>query len=40
MLFFHRINSIRELCARCPLVMNEDTIEYLVDFKAHKDKSE
>jgi len=33
------INAIRELCARCPLVMTEDLLRDLVEYKTYKDKA-
>ncbi|KAI9293060.1 SDA1-domain-containing protein [Neoconidiobolus thromboides FSU 785] len=33
------INSIREICARAPLIMNEDLLQDLTEYKKIKDKS-
>ena len=33
------LNSIREICARCPLAMNEDLLGDLVQYKTYKDKA-
>jgi len=33
------LNAVRELCARCPLVMDADLLQDLAQFKTHKDKS-
>ncbi|ORZ37792.1 SDA1-domain-containing protein [Catenaria anguillulae PL171] len=33
------INSIREICARCPLAMDKDLLSDLVLYKDHRDKS-
>jgi len=32
------LNAIRELCARCPLVMSEDLLRDLSEYKTYKDK--
>lgn len=32
------INAVRELCNRCPLVMTEDLLRDLVEYKTYKDK--
>lgn len=32
------LNSIREICSRCPLAMEEEVLAYLVSFKTHRDK--
>lgn len=32
------INAVRELCNRCPLVMSEDLLRDLVEYKTYKDK--
>jgi len=32
------LNAVRELCARCPLVMTEDLLRDLVEYKLYKDK--
>jgi len=32
------LNAVRELCARCPLVMTEDLLRDLVEYKTYKDK--
>jgi len=33
------LNAVRELCARCPLVMSEDLLRDLVEYKTYKDKA-
>ncbi|KAI9183700.1 Severe Depolymerization of Actin [Blastocladiella emersonii ATCC 22665] len=33
------LNSIREICARCPLAMDTDLLADLVQYKEHRDKS-
>ena len=33
------LNSIRELCSRCPLVMNEDLLQDLAEYKTYRDKN-
>nr|XP_018913921.1 PREDICTED: protein SDA1 homolog isoform X1 [Bemisia tabaci] len=33
------LNAIRELCARCPLVMNEDLLKDLIGYSRYRDKS-
>lgn len=33
------INSIREICARCPLAMNEDLLQDLVEYNSYRDKN-
>jgi len=33
------LNSIREICARCPLVMNEDLLQDLAEYKSYRDKN-
>lgn len=33
------INSIRELCSRCPLAMDEDLLQDLVQYKSYKNKN-
>ena len=32
------LNAVREICARCPLVMNEDLLQDLAQYKKAKDK--
>merc|ERR1719474_2646892 len=32
------LNAVRELCARCPLVMTEDLLQDLAEYKTYKDK--
>ena len=32
------LNSVREICARCPLAMEEDLLQDLAQYKTHKDK--
>ena len=33
------LNSIRELCSRCPLIMNEDLLQDLAEYKSYRDKN-
>eukprot|EP00088_Acartia_fossae_P013665 TRINITY_DN1721_c0_g1_i4.p1 TRINITY_DN1721_c0_g1~~TRINITY_DN1721_c0_g1_i4.p1 ORF type:complete len:736 (-),score=222.23 TRINITY_DN1721_c0_g1_i4:131-2293(-) len=33
------LNAIRELCARCPLVMSEELLRDLAEYKTYKDKA-
>lgn len=33
------LNSIRELCSRCPLIMSEDLLQDLVEYKSYRDKN-
>merc|ERR1712130_609194 len=33
------LNAVRELCARCPLVMTEDLLRDLVEYKTYKNKA-
>lgn len=33
------LNAVRELCARCPLAMNEDLLRDLAQYKLYKEKS-
>lgn len=33
------MNAAREMCARCPLVMNEELLQDLAEYKKNKDKS-
>jgi protein SDA1 len=33
------LNSVREICAKCPLAMNEDLLSDLVQYKTYKDKA-
>jgi protein SDA1 len=33
------LNAIREICARCPLAMNEDLLGDLVQYRTYKDKA-
>lgn len=33
------INSIREICSRCPFAMNEDLLQDLVEYSSFKDKN-
>lgn len=33
------INSIREICVRCPLAMNEDLLQDLVEYSSFRDKN-
>merc|ERR1719471_2768094 len=32
------LNAVRELCARCPLVMTDDLLQDLAEYKTYKDK--
>ncbi|KAI4471869.1 hsda/sda1-related [Holotrichia oblita] len=33
------LNAVREICARCPLAINEDLLRDLVQYKAYRDRS-
>ncbi|XP_050671566.1 protein SDA1 homolog [Leptidea sinapis] len=33
------LNAVREICARCPLAINEDLLRDLVQYKSYKEKS-
>jgi len=33
-----RLNTVREACIRCPLVMEKDLLQDLVGYKSYKDK--
>ncbi|XP_046688430.1 protein SDA1 homolog, partial [Homalodisca vitripennis] len=33
------LNAVREMCSRCPLVMNEDLLRDLVQYKSHRERS-
>lgn len=33
------LNAVREICSRCPLVMTEDLLQDLTQYKSHHDKS-
>lgn len=33
------LNAVRELCSRCPLVMNEDLLQDLAQYKSYKNKN-
>ncbi|KAJ8311774.1 hypothetical protein KUTeg_010673 [Tegillarca granosa] len=33
------LNSVREICARCPLAMSEDLLGDLIQYKKHRDKA-
>uniref|UniRef100_A0A1B6FWD5 Protein SDA1 n=1 Tax=Cuerna arida TaxID=1464854 RepID=A0A1B6FWD5_9HEMI len=33
------LNAVREMCSRCPLVMNEDLLRDLVQYKTHRERS-
>lgn len=33
------LNAVREICARCPLAMNEDLLRDLAQYKAYKERS-
>lgn len=39
-LFFSSLNAVREVCARCPLVMTDELLQDLAQYKTSKDKSE
>jgi len=32
------LNTVREICARCPLGIEDELLHYLITFKSHKDK--
>jgi len=36
---FGRINAVREISARCPLLMDADLLEYLSEYRTHREKS-
>ena len=38
-MYMHSLNAIREMCARCPLAMEEDLLHDLAEYKKAKDKS-
>ena len=38
-ILLNRLNAIREICARCPLVMNAELLHDLVDYRSSKQKS-
>lgn len=40
LLFFSSLNAVREVCARCPLVMTDELLQDLAQYKTSKDKSE
>lgn len=33
------LNAVREMCSRCPLVMNEDLLQDLTQYKTHRERS-
>ena len=34
------VNAVREISARCPLAMDADLLEYLSEYRTHREKSE
>ena len=36
---FLRLNTVRDVCTRCPLAMNVDLIQDLAGYKSYRDKS-
>ncbi len=34
-----RLNAVREVCVRCPLVMSEDLLRDLAEYRSYRDKS-
>ena len=36
--FFSRLNAVREVSARCPLVMSSDLLQDLAGYKKHREK--
>ena len=38
-LFSCRLNAVREMCVRCPLVLSEDLLRDLTGYKSYHDKS-
>lgn len=38
-IFYFRLNTIREMCQRAPLIMTEDLLRDLVDYKRHRVRS-
>lgn len=36
---FCSLNAVREMCSRCPLVMNEDLLQDLTQYKTHRERS-
>ena len=34
-----RLNAVREMCVRCPLVMTSDLLQDLASYKSYRDKS-
>lgn len=39
MIYIFSLNTVREICTRCPLAMNEDLLEDLTRYKHYKDRS-
>ena len=37
--FLPRLNTVREVCARCPLTMSCDLLQDLTAYKKYRDKS-
>ena len=35
-----RLNSVREICTRCPLAISETLLQDLVQYKSHRDKGQ
>lgn len=38
-IYIHSLNTVREICTRCPLAMNETLLEDLIRYKQYKDRS-
>lgn len=37
--YLSRLNAVREICSRCPLVMSEDLLRDLAQYKNYKERS-
>lgn len=37
--YYFRLNAVREMCSRCPLVMSEDLLRDLAQYKTYRDRS-
>lgn len=38
-IYIHSLNTVREICTRCPLAMNEVLLEDLIRYKHYKERS-
>lgn len=38
-IYIHSLNTVREICTRCPLAMNEVLLEDLIRYKQYKERS-